>query len=159
MARRAKPDEAISGYFGSQILFEIASHTSLPWYRSPGQNTARNDVYVRPLPQFPAHLTFLLHGNTSNTEWRSGKPKETLLAPKLILTPYSFLISSMVFSVTNAAWLLCPTVITSGSMMISSMGIPIFAARSIMIPAAARRNAWSLRCGGSTCRSWKITEG
>src|SRR3972149_6801081 len=70
---------------------------------------------------------------------RSGRPNETLLAPRLRFTPNSRRTSSIVSRVPRAAGEPAPTVRTSGSMMTFSAGIPILAAYSRIRPAMARR--------------------
>ncbi len=75
---------------------------------------------------------------------RSGKPKETLLAPQTVLQPSSSPIHRRMSSTARPAVLTAPTGMTSGSISTSSRGMPYRSARSTMRFATSNRTFGSM---------------
>src|ERR1019366_3727562 len=71
--------------------------------------------------------------------WRWGRPKDTLDAPRHMLTPSSSRIRQIVASVIVTASVAAPTVMASGSMITSSVAIPWSLATLTILRAHSRR--------------------
>ena len=77
--------------------------------------------------------------NAAFSVWRSGRPKETLEAPRHMFTPSSSRIISIASSVMRTACGSAPTVIASGSSTTSSGGMPWSPQTETILRAISRR--------------------